>query len=416
VRTRAEDPQRVLARNLFVLVLSSGLGFLGFTLSMAFLPLYIEQLGVKDTAQIAIWTGLCFGVTPLVAALISPFWARLAVKYGNKIMVERALGSFVVIMAVTAMIHDVKMLFLLRLLQGILGGYAGMVLSMVASSSPKSDVGRHIGTLQSVQTFCAAVGPLVGGVISAAIGLRNTFYVTSVIYFFALVYTHYGYHNVVGEREGASIGREVAARVRDVLRLPGLLPVFSVVFIVQYIDRSFGPVIPLYVAETHGFGKSAALISGVILTAGSLAMSLAAIWWGRRSGRSHALALMVETTIAGLTCSFAMALVHSIWPIGLLRVVLGLTAGGTITLAYGWGGALIPERVRTSSFTVLSSASLYAISISPLLSGLLMTFGIKTVFALNGILYGSLLGFLLVLRKRSADAARLPPDSIPGNL
>lgn len=389
------------ARNRRVLVISAGLAFGGFTLSMAFLPLYIRELGVTEDRAIAVWTGLCFGVTPLLAALISPVWARLAVRFGNKIMVERALLSFVVIMAITARIHDVRMLLFLRILQGIFGGYAGMILSMVASASPRSEMGKNIGTLQSVQTFSTAIGPLIGGVVSAAIGLRNTFYLTAAIYLVDLVYLHFGFREESGQgTDGGRAEDEVTASMWEVFRLPGFVAVFSIIFVIQYIDRSFGPVIPLYVAHLHGFGKQAAVIAGLILTSGSMAASVASIWWGRRTTGRRADALIMITTIAGTIVSLAMAIPGTTTSLFCLRVLLGLTAGGTMTLAFGWGAMVIPERIRTTSFTVLTSASLYAVAVSPLLSGLLMSLGINLVFLLNGCLYASVLFFLLSLRAR----------------
>ena len=63
---------------------------------MPFLPLYFQQLGVTDVGEIAMWSGLSLGVTPALTALLSPFWGRLADRFGRKIMVERSLVSFVV--------------------------------------------------------------------------------------------------------------------------------------------------------------------------------------------------------------------------------------------------------------------------------------------------------------------------------
>src|SRR5439155_27229986 len=47
------------------------MGYTGFTLVMPFLPLFIRQLGVTDVGEIALWTGLCLGVTPGVTAVLS---------------------------------------------------------------------------------------------------------------------------------------------------------------------------------------------------------------------------------------------------------------------------------------------------------------------------------------------------------
>ncbi len=48
------------------------IGFTGFTLVMPFLPLYFEQLGVKDPATVAVWSGVSLGVTPAITAAMAP--------------------------------------------------------------------------------------------------------------------------------------------------------------------------------------------------------------------------------------------------------------------------------------------------------------------------------------------------------
>src|SRR5438876_10852886 len=93
------SPEPLFSKDLFAVTAASFMGFTGFTLVMPFLPLFIRQLGVTDVGEIALWTGLCLGVTPGVTAVLSPLWGRLADRHGRKIMVERSLVSFVVMMA-----------------------------------------------------------------------------------------------------------------------------------------------------------------------------------------------------------------------------------------------------------------------------------------------------------------------------
>ena len=103
------------------------MGFTGFTLVMPFLPLFIRQLGVTDVGEIAVWTGLCLGVTPAVTAVLSPWWGRLADRHGRKIMVERSLVSFVVMMAAMAYVTRAWHVLALRVAQGLFAG-AGRLL------------------------------------------------------------------------------------------------------------------------------------------------------------------------------------------------------------------------------------------------------------------------------------------------
>src|SRR3954452_432956 len=86
-------------RNLLAVTAASFIGFMGFTLVMPFLPLYFNELGLRDVGRVAMWSGLSLGVTPAMTALLSPFWGRLADRFGRKIMVERSLFSFVIVIA-----------------------------------------------------------------------------------------------------------------------------------------------------------------------------------------------------------------------------------------------------------------------------------------------------------------------------
>ena len=102
---------------------ASFIGFTGFTLVMPFLPLYLQQLGVDDVGEIALWSGLSLGVTPAVTALLAPFWGRVADRFGRKIMVERSLVSFILLMAAMAFVTAPWHVFALRAVQGLFAGY-----------------------------------------------------------------------------------------------------------------------------------------------------------------------------------------------------------------------------------------------------------------------------------------------------
>src|SRR5438034_9109673 len=119
----ATSPSAVWRRNLFAVTAASFMGFTGFTLVMPFLPLFIRQLGVTDVGEIALWTGICLGITPAVTALLSPWWGRLADRYGRKIMVERSLVSFVVMMAAMAYVTRACDVRALRVGPGVVACY-----------------------------------------------------------------------------------------------------------------------------------------------------------------------------------------------------------------------------------------------------------------------------------------------------
>src|SRR5436190_8706614 len=174
-------------RNLFAITAASFIGFMGFTLVMPFLPLYFHQLGVDDVGQVAMWSGLSLGVTPALTALLAPAWGRLADRFGRKIMVQRSLGSFVLIMSAMAFVTRPWHVFALRAVQGLFAGYGALTLTMAADSAPEGRMAQSIGTVQTAQRLGPALGPVFGGTVAAIVGLRHAFFVTAAFYLTAFI-------------------------------------------------------------------------------------------------------------------------------------------------------------------------------------------------------------------------------------
>jgi DHA1 family multidrug resistance protein-like MFS transporter len=168
-------------RNQAAVTTATFMGFAGFTLVMPFLPLYFEQLGVRDTSRVAVWSGLSLGVTPAITAVMAPAWARLADRFGRKMMVVRSLVSFVVIMSLMAFVTAPWQVFVLRVIQGFFAGYGPIALTMAAESAPPEQVATAIGWVQTAQRLGPALGPVIGGTLAQALGLRRSFIVSAAV-------------------------------------------------------------------------------------------------------------------------------------------------------------------------------------------------------------------------------------------
>src|SRR3954471_20192191 len=131
-----EDDTAHWRRNLAVCVFGSFTTIVAMTLLLPFLPLYVEDLGVSDHAAIVQWSGAAYGATFLSAALVAPLWGRLADRYGRKLMLIRASLGMAVAMALIGIAGNVWQLVGLRLLAGLLGGYASGSMVLVATQTP----------------------------------------------------------------------------------------------------------------------------------------------------------------------------------------------------------------------------------------------------------------------------------------
>src|SRR5687768_1744543 len=234
---------------------------------MPFLPLYFHQLGVEDVGRVAMWSGLSLGVTPALTAVLSPFWGRLADRFGRKIMVERSLASFVVVMAAMAFVTQPWHVFALRVIQGLFAGYGALTLTMAADSAPKGHMAQAIGTVQTAQRLGPALGPVFGGTVAALVGLERAFLVAAAFYLIALAVVFVMYTDSpvsrrstgepdAGETDGSSSTAKPVT-FGNVLAFENFLLMAVVIFGLQFVDRSFGSVLPLYVGA---LGISAARI------------------------------------------------------------------------------------------------------------------------------------------------------------
>jgi MFS family permease len=253
-------------RNLFAVTAASFIGFMGFTLVMPFLPLYFHQLGVEDVGRVAMWSGLSLGVTPALTAILAPAWGRLADRFGRKIMVERSLASFVLVMSAMAFVTQPWHVFALRVFQGLFAGYGALTLAMAADSAPTGKMPQAIGTIQTAQRLGPALGPVFGGTVAAIVGLRHAFFVTAAFYLFAFVLVLAAYDESAAARGHAAPKEETTPPVtfRNVLAFENFLLMAGVIFGFQFVDRSFGPVLPLYVGELGTAASRVAFVSGVL--------------------------------------------------------------------------------------------------------------------------------------------------------
>ena len=114
-RWHAWEPWR---RNLYILWVIEFAAFTGLSLFLPFIPLYVRQLGVTDVADVTRWSGLLLSGPFMVSFIATPVWGTLGDRYGQKLMVVRALiGSSVCYMGM-ALAGSVETLFIWRLVLG----------------------------------------------------------------------------------------------------------------------------------------------------------------------------------------------------------------------------------------------------------------------------------------------------------
>ena len=356
------------------------IGFTGFTLVMPFLPLYFEQLGVADPAQVAVWSGLSLGVTPAVTAAMAPVWARMAERFGRKMMVVRSLGSFIIIMGLMSFVTAPWQVFALRAIQGFFAGYGPIALTMAAESAPPDQVASAIGFVQTAQRLGPALGPVIGGGLAQALGIRHTFLVSAGVYGLALLLVVFGYHEHRTARREPHEPAAGKVTFATLAAVPYFVLLLGTVFGLQLVDRSLGPILPLYLREIGFDAARVPFLAGVLFTAAAACAAA-----GNQASRWALLrwpAAIVVPSMAGVAAVGALVFGASApWPVLVASAcVFGFGIGVATTCTYTAATHTLPVSSRGVAFGYLTSAYLVGLAVSPVLAGLIGAQSMRAVF------------------------------------
>jgi MFS family permease len=385
-------------RNILAAAGAGCIGFTGFTLVMPFLPLYIAELGITDVGEIALWTGLTLGATPTITAISAPLWGRVGDRYGSKLLIIRSLVAFILTKAAMAFVTAPWQLFALRALLGVFAGYGALTISMAAQSVPRERMAHAIGTVQTGHRLGPAMGPVIGGVLAPLVGLRNSFLVAAVFYVVALLLIIFVYRE---PRDGARAqkvrgGWEVFTQL---IRQPGFLLALFVIFGLQTVDRSFGPVLPLFVSQVGVGDERIPIVAGVLFSLAALSAAVGSQLAPRLLQRRTAKRVIVIGTLTAAVALGAIVVAPSLLVLGSAIVVAGVSMGSSTTAIYSVAGGLLPADAHATGFGIMTTASLMGLAVSPVVAGLIGGAGLRVVFIADVLLL-LLLGILVWSRLR----------------
>jgi MFS family permease len=372
-------------RNLAVCFAGSFTTIIGMTLLLPFLPLYVQELGVKDHAAIVQWAGVAYGATFFGAALVAPLWGRLADLYGRKLMLVRASLGMVVAMSLIGMAHTVWQLVAFRLLAGLVGGYASGSMVLVATQTPKSRSGWALGMLASGIMAGNLVGPLVGGALPPLIGIRHTFWLAGGVIFLTFLATA----GLIKEQPRPR--RETTLRPRvGWSAIPDKRPVRAMLMtgmLLMFATMSIEPIITVYVAELVPDPGRVTLVAGIVMSAAALGSILSASRLGKLADRIGHWRVITLALGASALLLIPQAFVTAGWQLVLLRFLMGLALGGLLPCIASVIRHSVPDRIAGNILGYSTSAQFAGQVAGPLAGGFLGGhYGMRSVFLGTAVL------------------------------
>jgi MFS family permease len=382
-------------RNQSAVTIATFVGFTGFTLAMPFLPLYFQQLGVQDTGALAIWSGVSLGITPAITAMMAPAWSRVAERHGRKLMVERSLLAFVIVMALLAAVRAPWQVLALRALLGFFAGYGPIAITMAAESAPPEHMAMAIGWVQTAQRLGPTLGPVLGGLLAAYVGLRQTFLVAAVLYLGALVLVFVGYREE-GLRAPAAPGRAARPPTWAAVRaLPHFVLFLGIIFACSSPIAASAPC-------SRCTGRSAppdhiAYVGGSLFTITAGAAALGHHLAGKLLKRWRPSQIVAPAVAAASLGAVIFGFGPPTQVLLATSVVFGLGIGLATTTVYTAAGRAAPVSDRGVAFGYLTTAYLTALATSPVVAGLIGAHSMRAVFFLDAV---GLAAIAVLVRRR----------------
>ena len=369
-----------------------------FSIVMPFMALYIEELGVKGD-MVEWYTGLSVAISALASALVSPIWGRLADRYGRKPMMIRASMVMTFTMGGLALVPNVFWLLFLRTLNGLFAGYVPNATALIASQVPQNRSGYALGTLSTGLTAGVLIGPLLGGTLSEAFGMRGTFLLVGLILFICCLLTIFGLRENFQPIEKGEMMTlsQVFAKIPSKSMLIGL---FVTSMIIQISAQSIAPMLALYIRYL-GQRDNILFYSGLIVSAMGFSSLLSTPFLGKLGDRigNHRLLLMglFYSFLLYFLCGFA----GSALQLGILRFAYGFGVGALMPSVNSLLTKMTPKEGISRIFSFNQSFSYIGQVLGPFVGSAVATgLGYRWVFFVTAmIVFGNFVWSLIIFRK-----------------
>jgi DHA1 family multidrug resistance protein-like MFS transporter len=386
-------------RNVNVLWIASFIAMIGMNACLPFLPLYVRALGVTDFAEAQKWTGLVYAGAFMLSIFTVPLWGALGDKYGRKLMIVRAIFGLTLAMFLMGFAQNVWQLFFLRVFQGGVSGFIAAAISLVSTSAPEHKRGWAISVIQTAISGGTVIGPLIGGAIADAFGVRSLFTMVAGFCFVSGIVVVL-YVRETPETKTAKDAPSLSNTLRFAWNEPLLRGLLWTIVLVQ-AALNFTPSILAYFIEEKGAPPQfLATTTGVAVGLVGVLIVIFAPRWGRLTDRRGFVWVMLRVLPwLGLATMLQAAIPHYEW-IFPLRVVIGIFAGAATPTLYTALSKHVPSERNGGIMGLASSATLIGGLLAPILCGWLTAqWGMEWGFVASGLLFLAALPMIAAMRK-----------------
>jgi MFS family permease len=167
-----ETERTPVLRTLIGLLMALLVALLASSIVSTSLPSIVRDVGGSQATFTWAVTGTLLAIT-----VSTPLWGKLSDLLNRKLLIQVALTIFIVGACLVGAAPVEGVLISGRVLQGIgAGGLMALVQIVMADIISPRERGKYMGLFGAVMTLGTAGGPLVGGLVTDAVGWRWNFF------------------------------------------------------------------------------------------------------------------------------------------------------------------------------------------------------------------------------------------------
>ena len=355
-----------------------------YTMIIPFLPMYLTlELGVDDAA-VNLWAGLAFSVTFLISAVMAPIWGRIADRKGKRLMAMRASLLISISYLLGGIVTSPGQLIVVRVFQGFASGLWPMDLAIMTLYAPRERLGFSLGIMQGTLTAGGVVGPLLGGVLAEAFGMRASFYIGGL----ALFINFLAFTFIIKEPPMPKNTVPLTAEEKNPTHLwhiPILRTMMIVSTLAQMVLYILMPVITTYIKALAGSMDNIVFVAGAVFSLSGIAGAIAAPLWGIYGTRRTYFNSMFLAMLFGGIMFTLQGIPDTLMPFAVMQFGVGLFIAGIQPSLNAIIAQHTPPQLKGSVFGLLFSAQQIGGATGPLLGGIVATYlGMHYLFPTAG--------------------------------
>lgn len=378
-----------------------------YTMLIPFLPLYLRNDLGADPETLNLWTGAIFAISFAVCAIMAPIWGKMSDSKGKKLMLIRSSSLIALTYFCGALVQTPFQLFLVRILQGFAAGLWPASLALTSAYTPKNKIGICMGVMQSANICGGILGPLFGGVLAEAFGIRTSFIIAACALVGITLVTIFFIKEPPKSEEDK---KAPPASYKSLLKRDGILILLLAGGLTNMVILLLQPIMTLYIGVLRGTEENLVLISGVVFSLSGIAGAIAAPIWGRQGQiKGFYRTLVLSLSAAGLLigCQF---IPNTLVPFAILQFCVGLGFSGIFPSANAMIINLTSPLERGSAFGMLFSAQQIGGAIGPIIGGVIATFiHLSYIFLLSGV---TLLAIAIMVYLKAPAVLKAKPQEV----